>query len=249
MKPNFPPCVYAETLLELPNLSASDVHVSEQYLPMIMEYYRQSLLLSQKALDYLDANYGISSVVAQSYCIGYSDRSLGLELPSPRENAGEILRGSLKRLRLFKGTGHEAFRGCIVVPVMSGDSIAGFYAERVDRARRHAKAHYFVRLCPHCLFATSQCDGQPEVYLCASPLHAMQLAESIHKPVFATDPSFNTSDEDCAHLVGAGVNSVIVVAQFNTESEHLKQLARKLKKFGLKYRKIDNFSEVTYGTA
>ena len=49
MKPNFPPCVYAETLLELPNLSASDVHVSEQYLPMIAEYYKQRLLMSQKA--------------------------------------------------------------------------------------------------------------------------------------------------------------------------------------------------------
>ncbi|WP_218396950.1 hypothetical protein [Alteromonas lipotrueae] len=249
MKPNFPPCVYAETLLELPNLSASDLHVSAQYLPMIMEYYRQSLLLSQKALDYLDANYGISSVVAQSYRIGYSDRSLGLELPSTKNGAGEILRGSLKRLRLFKGTGHEAFRGCIVVPVMSGDSIAGFYAERIDRARRHAKAHYFIRLYSHCLFATSQCDGQPEVYLCASPLHAIQLEGSIHQPVFATDPSLNISDDDCAHLMGAGVNSVIVVAQSDTAPEHLKQLAKKLKKFGLKYRKIDNFSEVTYGTA
>ena len=80
-------------------------------------------------------------------------------------------------------------------------------------------------------------------------MHAIQLAEAIHKPVFATDPSFNTSDEDCAHLIGAGVNSVIVVAQSDTAPEHLKQLAKKLKKFGLTYRKIDNFSEVTYGTA
>ena len=249
MKPNFPPCVYAETLLELPNLSASDVHVSEQYLPMIAEYYKQRLLMSQKALSHLETGYGISSVVAKEHSIGYSDRSLGLELPSTKDGAGEILRGSLKRLRLFKGTGHEAFRGCIVVPVLAGDSIAGFYAERIERARRHAKAHYFIRLYPHCLFATSQCDGQPEVYLCASPLHAIQLEGAIHQPGFATDPSFNTSDEDCAHLMGAGVNSVIVVAQSDTAPEHLKQLAKKLKKFGLKYRTIDNFSEVTYGTA
>ena len=68
-------------------------------------------------MDYLDAGYGVSSVVAQQHSIGYSDRSLGLELPSTKDDAGEILRGSLKRLRLFKGTGHEAFRGCIVVPL------------------------------------------------------------------------------------------------------------------------------------
>ncbi|WP_046005453.1 hypothetical protein [Pseudoalteromonas rubra] len=249
MKSNFPPCVYAETLLELPNLSASDTHVAEQYLPMIVEYYKQSLLTHQKALSYLETVYGISSAVALEHSIGYSDRSLGLELPSAKDNAGEILRGSLKRLRVFKGTGHEAFRGCIVVPVMSGDSIAGFYAERINRVCRKAKSQYFVRLYPHCLFATSQCDDHPEVYLCASPLLAIQLTESIHQPAFATDHSFNARDEDCAYLAGAGVDRVIVVAQSHTAPEHLKQLTRRLKKFDLKYRKIDNFTEVVYGTA
>jgi hypothetical protein len=249
MKTPYPPCIYAETLLELPSLTDTDVQVAEQYLPMVANYYHQSLLLKPEALDYLATNYGISQSIAAQYNIGFANRSLGLELPDRKESSGQILRGSLGRLRLFKGSGHEAFCGCIVIPIMTDDIIVGFYAERIGRPRRGAKSCYWVPLSPPCLFQSECCLDRASIYLCSSPLLAIQISQVTQWATLAANLNFHLYDADYQYLVDAGVKEVIVVMQPDTAAEDLRKLGHKLKMFGLRYQKINSMAEVAYGTA
>jgi hypothetical protein len=207
------------------------------------------LVLEPEALNYLAINYGITQSIASRFNIGFANRTLGLELPDRKEDSGKILRGSLGRLRLLKGTGHEAFVGCIVVPILAENIIVGFYAERIDRARREARPYYWAPLNPPCMFQSEDSLDQTSVYLCSTPLYATQMSEMMRWTTIATNPGFHFYDADCQYLVNAGVKEVVVVIQPDTAAEDLRKLGRKLKKFGLRYQKINSIAEVTYGTA
>ncbi|KZN70326.1 hypothetical protein [Pseudoalteromonas luteoviolacea] len=249
MKYNFPPCVYAETLLELPKLSELDIRVAKQYLPMIVEYYSQRLLLDEKAHDYLYVKYGISPLVSRHYSLGYSDRTLGAEFSHTNFAEREILRGSLKRLRLFRGSGHEAFVGCVVVPILVGESITGFYAERIARVCRNAKPFYRVRFEENCLFVTLNFEGQRDAYFCDSPLAAIQLCGLINKPAFATDRSFELNDQECEYMRKLGVQDIIILKPANTLASDMSKVRKKLTLAGFRSRIEPNFLEVKYGKA
>src|SRR5258708_35550843 len=52
------------------------------------------------------------------FLMGYETRMLDYRLPAKSRKAGADLRGRLERLGLLRGSGHEHFRGSIVVPIL-----------------------------------------------------------------------------------------------------------------------------------
>ncbi len=73
---------------------------------------------------------GVSLSLASTLGIGLSDRSLGLRIPSRELKVGRILRERLATLGILRASGHEAFRGCVVVPVRRDGRVVALFARR-----------------------------------------------------------------------------------------------------------------------
>ena len=82
--------------------------------------------------DDIARKLGLSPSLASTLGIGLSDRSLGLCIPSRELKAGRILRERLEALGILRPSGHEAFRGCVVVPVRRDGRVVALFARRLD---------------------------------------------------------------------------------------------------------------------
>jgi hypothetical protein len=83
--------------------------------------------------DDLARALGVSPALGSSLGIGLSDRTLGLRIPSRELKAGRLLRERLEALGILRPSGHEAFRGCVVVPVRREGRVIAVFARRIDR--------------------------------------------------------------------------------------------------------------------
>lgn len=106
----------------------------------VFSHYHESLKTSERAQRFLRRiGFGDPAIIAQLY-LGFSDRSLGFQLPSGDTPSGASVRGALRRLGLFRASGHELLRGCVVFPLMdTSNAVIGGYAFRVEpfeKARR-----------------------------------------------------------------------------------------------------------------
>ncbi len=103
-----------------------------QLLSEVTRHWHDTLMASPERENIL-ATLGLRLHDAMSLELGLSDRSLGLRLPNRQWKAGRIIRSRLQALGVFKESGHEAFRGCLVVPARSDDAIIAFFARRLER--------------------------------------------------------------------------------------------------------------------
>ncbi len=103
-----------------------------QLLEEVTRHWHDTLMASPERADIL-GTLGLGLHDAKSLELGLSDRSLGLRLPNRQWKAGRIIRSRLQTLGVIKESGHEAFRGCVVVPVRSEDAIIAFFARRLER--------------------------------------------------------------------------------------------------------------------
>jgi len=101
-------------------------------LSAVLDHYAEHLSASSEALSRL-ARFSCSEGEAVRLRIGYADRTLGLRLPDRQWRAGRILRTALTDVGILRTSGHEAFRGCLVVPVINAaGQIVQLYGRRVD---------------------------------------------------------------------------------------------------------------------
>ncbi len=86
-------------------------------LGTVIAYYASCLEQHPKALAAVERLLGISHEQARAASVGFSDRSLGNQLPSRRIVAGVRIRTQLEELGLYKGNGRETLRGCLTIPI------------------------------------------------------------------------------------------------------------------------------------
>ncbi|GFD82385.1 hypothetical protein KUL118_52470 [Tenacibaculum sp. KUL118] len=102
--------------------------------------YRQSFLTSIKAQQFVRDTCKIEEEFKSQIGIGYCDRTMGKKIPKVRSPEGAAIRGSLQRCGLIRATGHELFRGCIVIPTVDSDgSIISAVGYRLGRIRNGDK--------------------------------------------------------------------------------------------------------------
>lgn len=93
--------------------------INEQALiEFVFAHYHQCLLESRRARRFLHDIGFTDPQLMDSLHLGFSDRSLGRQLPRDSTPGGAAARGVLRRLGLFKPSGHELLRGCVVFPLM-----------------------------------------------------------------------------------------------------------------------------------
>lgn len=129
-------------------------------------YYAERLNENEKAHSFLRRNL----LAADSNLrVGFSDRTLGKQLPGNQLKAGREVRQRLQGVRILKATGHEAFRGFVTVPLtdIQGNT-TGIYGLRVDK---HGEGEAEQQIGNGIFNATALASFE-EVIVCADVLDA-----------------------------------------------------------------------------
>jgi len=123
-------------------LSVSDFqeHVVEQ----LVSFYHTRLCNNLSVLKRLNA-IGISLNRVKQLKLGLCDRALHQHIASSRTFEGGAIRGVLEVHGLLRPSGHEEFRGCIVVPLYDENGlIAGVFGKRLAHyIRRNGRRYTF----------------------------------------------------------------------------------------------------------
>lgn len=244
----YPQCLGVLRGIELTDLSEFDWQVRSQYMPLVIKQYQQDLQQHESAQCYLSRKYGIETREISKFDIGFSNRNLGRQLPYHKTDEGMMLRGAFRRLKVYGNNGHEAFRGCIIVPIITDGELAGFYAERIDRPRRGARSYYWAPSLLPCVFNADHLDVEKTVYMFSNPFKAIQMYQHFDNAI-ATDPMFNLQEADVQFLCNSGVSSIVLVIDEELPSMLIRTVKRRLLKAGVACETWKTRLEVRGGNA
>jgi hypothetical protein len=105
-----------------------------ELLDAVIDHWHQCLMEAPER-DVVLKGLGVKHALAEALRIGLSDRSLGLRIPGRRWKAGLAMRTRLSEFGILRDTGHEAFRGCVVVPIVNERGVVALYGHRLERGR------------------------------------------------------------------------------------------------------------------
>ncbi|QDT07438.1 DNA primase [Rubripirellula lacrimiformis] len=154
----------------------------------VAAYYHERLKESPDALDYLRKRCIENAEAIEHFKIGFSDRTLGLRLPTNRTKAGKDMRSRLEEVGVLKASGHELMRGCITFPIFAADDheragVGEIYGRRIDNA---AKSKHFYLPGPHQgVFNAEALTASDEIILCESPIDAVTFWAAGYRNVTA----------------------------------------------------------------
>ncbi len=96
------------------------------------EHYAQCL--TEKAKLFSERYLKIDPDHLEGMGIGFSDRSLGSQLPASTTSQGKGIRSKLTELGLYKQNGRETLRGYVTIPLVdSNGTVTGLEAYRLDK--------------------------------------------------------------------------------------------------------------------
>lgn len=176
----------------------------------VFEHYSQSLKYQKKIFDMI-IKRRINPDYIERFKIGFSDRTLGYELRSPKSLLGSQNRGHLQRLGLLKNTGHEFFQGSLIIPYCDNEGrIAGAYGRRPRHQRRSPVYHLFWNAQQVSFFNTSNERFSKSLILCKSALEAMTLLSVGFDNVIATMGLQGFNETQLSRLLIDGVRHVCI---------------------------------------
>ena len=107
-----------------------DADVQHQ-LGQVIDYYHETLKQSPEALAYLESRGLQSSEAIEQFRLGFSNRTLGYHIPFRNRAEGGAIRDNLQQVGILRKTGHEHFRGSLVIPVFDE---AGQVTEEAEKS-------------------------------------------------------------------------------------------------------------------
>jgi Toprim-like/DNA primase catalytic core, N-terminal domain len=142
-------------------------------LLQVVGFYADALRESADALAFLQRRKINDPEAISGFRLGFADRTLGYRLPDGNRKAGAEVRGRLQRLGVIRPSGHELFRGSLVVPVFdaSGD-VAELYGRKVNDNLREGTPKHLYLPGPHRGVWNEQAVGH-EVIVCESLVDAL----------------------------------------------------------------------------
>ncbi|MGH8018296.1 MAG: toprim domain-containing protein, partial [Opitutaceae bacterium] len=202
-------------------------HAADQEaLRRVLDYYHERLAANPSALAYLEKRGLNDAELLRLFKVGFVDRTLGLRLPQKNRAEGAALRARLARLGVMRETGHEHFRGQIVVPVIAEDgeigTIYGRAAGIVPKENRHRflpgpQAGVFN---PAALGADALRESQGAVILTEGILDALTWWRHGWKNVTTCFSARRPSPDVIDALVKAGVRVAVLAFDPDGAGEH-----------------------------
>jgi DNA primase catalytic core len=140
--------VKRSTVRSLPAPVAFDAD-DARLLSDTVAYYHERLKQSPEALAYLEKR-GLAGAARDEaithFCLGVSDRSLGLRLPEKNRKAGGEIRARLQKVGLYRESGHEHFAGSLIVPILdeAGHVVEVYGRKLRDDLRAGTPKHLYL---------------------------------------------------------------------------------------------------------
>lgn len=176
----------------------------------VFEHYHQALKARPQLLEML-IRRKIDPDLADRYQIGFADRTLGYELQTPECLLGSRNRGQLQRLGLLKASGHEFFRGAIVIPYRDDfGKIAGGYGRRPGHQRRTPAYHLYWNVQLVSFFNVTSQPLPESLILCKSALDVLTLLTAGVDNAIATMGMQGFNDIQLSRLLEDGVRNVYI---------------------------------------
>ncbi|MBL8741004.1 MAG: toprim domain-containing protein [Myxococcales bacterium] len=143
-----------------------------ELLGRVVDHYHAALPKNPEALGYLASRGLEHPELVETFRLGFSDRTLGYRLPSSQLKAGNELRRRLAKLGVLRSTGHEHFRGSVVVPLCDAEGhVVQLYGRKIDD---HFSPNHLYLPGPHRgVFNRAGIAGQEEVIVCEALFDAM----------------------------------------------------------------------------
>ena len=111
----------------------------------MVEYYHQRLKNTKDGIAYLHYRGIANSQPIDFFRIGYSDRTLGLNLPPKQVKAGSAIRERLAAIGIYRSSGHEHYCGSVVFPILAADGsrqIVDLYGRKTRDDLRKGTAYH-----------------------------------------------------------------------------------------------------------
>ncbi len=143
----------------------------------VVRFYHETLKASPEACHYLERR-GLNSIaLIDRFQLGYANRTLGYRLPPGDTKAGEALRGKLARVGLVRASGHEHFRGSMVVPIWGArGQLAQMYGRKIGTQLRKGTPLHLYLPGPHtAVWNVEALEASKEVILCEALFDAMSF--------------------------------------------------------------------------
>lgn len=109
--------------------------------------------------------------------VGFSNRSLGMQLPPVKTRERDQIRGALENLGLLVPSGGELFRGALVFPLKNdqGDVVEAYGQRITPRLRQGTPYQVYWSVKPGHFFNQEVLSTTEEIILCENPFQAYCL--------------------------------------------------------------------------
>ncbi len=154
---------------------ANPLNASEDQtlLNQVVDYYHEVLKQTPDALAYAEKR-GITLEAIEHFKLGFADRTLGYRLLEKNRAAGAAIRGRLQDLGLLRSSGHEHFRGSLVIPVINETQVLEMYGRKIiQRLRKGTPLHMYLPGPHKGVFNLDALKSSKEVILCESLIDAL----------------------------------------------------------------------------
>jgi hypothetical protein len=191
-------------------------------LEAVLAHYRAALADAPPVHAWLAERGVAHGEIVEAFGLGFSDRSLGLSLPIGARAAGRELRGRLQTLGVLRSTGHEQFRGCLVVPVRDGDGrVVQCYGHRVNRPQQRGEPPVEVLWFPTPATGLwhAEAMASAEVIVAESVLDGLVWWSAGYRHVLAPGGPDGLPVDFAELLVDAGVTRVLLAQARTPEGE------------------------------
>lgn len=168
------PPVKRTSVPRLPNPVAPDA-ADQDLLAQVVAYYHQTLKDSPEALDYLKHRALDHPDAIDRFQLGYCNRTLGYRIPARNRADGARIRERLAKLGILRKSGHEHFRGSLVIPIHAPHGpILGLYGRKIrSDLTPGTPKHLYLPGPRRGIFNEDALAATDEVILCESLIDAL----------------------------------------------------------------------------
>lgn len=167
--------VSRSTTAKLPALVAADVG-DQVLLNRVVGFYAETLAAHDEALGFLAKRRIDVPEAIETFRLGFADRTLGYRLPHSQVQAGKEIRSRLQKLGVLRSTGHEHFRGSLVIPVIDAAGDVGeVYGRKIRDDLRAATPKHLYLPGPHRGVWNPLAFNSDELIVCESLIDGLTL--------------------------------------------------------------------------
>jgi DNA primase catalytic core len=144
-------------------------------LEIVVSYYHETLKQTPEALHYLESRGLKSAEMVEHFRLGFSNRTLGYHLPQANRAAGAAQRGRLQELGILRESGHEHFRGSLVIPIFSlNGEVMQMYGRKITpKLRPGTPDHLYLPGAHRGVWNEAALVASQEIILCESLIDAL----------------------------------------------------------------------------